>query len=216
MGLISALKTLVKGKSDQAAEAIEDTNRVMFAQQSLKEIEDQLRKAQTNLGSMRASMLGTERESKEKTEELASWTAKAKALKEQGKMDLAVQVAEKCMQIQSEVETLKTQYATYERNAKQQEENVTKLRLSLDKGKRQVQQMKSMEQVTKSTEALLEVNTSGVATAISKFDEQVKKSQAKLDQANAMMESQTAGNLDAKVEDALGGDTKASDFLNTL
>lgn len=216
MGLFSAIKTFVVGKSDQAAEAIEDKNRVMFAEQDMKEMEEQLRNAQQNYGKMKAQVMGIDRDITAKTSEKESWISKAKALKEQGKEDLALQCAEKSVAIGSELEALESQKKLVEGHLSQQEANVAKLRSAIDQGKRQLQTMKTMEQVSKSTESLLDVNQTGVNNALSKFEERNRKAQAELDEKSALLESQSAGDLNSEVDAALGGDTKAKDLLASL
>lgn len=216
MGLFGAIKTFVVGKSDQAAEAIEDKNRVMFAEQDMKEMEEQLRNSQQNFGKMKAQVMGIDRDITAKTSEKESWIEKAKGLKEQGKDDLALQCAQKSVDIDGELEALQSQKKLVESHLAQQESNVTKLRSAIDQGKRQLQTMKTMEQVSKSTESLLDVNQTGVNNALSKFESRNRKAQLELDEKTAMLESQTAGDLNAEVDAALGGDNKAKDLLANL
>ena len=216
MGLFGAIKTFVVGKSDQAAEAIEDKNRVMFAEQDMKEMEEQLRNSQQNFGKMKAQVMGIDRDITAKTSEKESWIEKAKGLKEQGKDDLALQCAQKSVDIDGELEALQSQKKLVESHLAQQESNVTKLRSAIDQGKRQLQTMKTMEQVSKSTESLLDVNQTGVNNALSKFESRNRKAQLELDEKTAMLESQTAGDLNAEVDAALGGDNKAKDLLANI
>lgn len=216
MGLFGAIKTFVVGKSDQAAEAIEDKNRVMFAEQDMKEMEEQLRNSQQNFGKMKAQVMGIDRDITAKTAEKESWLEKAKSLKAQGKDELALQCAQKSVDIDAELDALQSQKKLVEGHLSQQENNVAKLRSAIDQGKRQLQTMKTMEQVSKSTESLLDVNQSGVNNALSKFEARNRKAQLELDEKTALLESQTAGDLSAEVDIALGGDNKAKDLLNSL
>jgi len=216
MGLFGALKTFVVGKSDQAAESIEDNNRVMFAEQDMKDMETQLRNSQQNFGKMKAQVMGIDRDLTAKTAEKESWMSKAKTLKAQDKEALALQCAEKAVAIDAEIESLNSQKALIDGHLSQQEANVTKLRSAIDQGKRQLQSMKTMEQVSKSTESLLDVNQSGVNNALSKFEAKNRKAQLELDEKTSMLESQNSGDLDSEVTAALGGDSKAKDLLAAL
>jgi len=216
MGLFGALKTFVVGKSDQAAESIEDNNRVMFAEQDMKDMETQLRNSQQNFGKMKAQVMGIDRDLTAKTAEKESWMSKAKTLKAQDKEALALQCAEKAVAIDTEIESLNSQKALIDGHLSQQEANVTKLRSAIDQGKRQLQSMKTMEQVSKSTESLLDVNQSGVNNALSKFEAKNRKAQLELDEKTSMLESQNSGDLDSEVTAALGGDSKAKDLLAGL
>lgn len=216
MGLFGAIKTFVVGKSDEAAEAIEDKNRVMFAKQDMKEMEEQLRNAQQNFGKMKGQLIGLNRDIAEKTSEKQNWVDKAKALKDEGKEELALKCAQKSVDIQGELDALDSQKNLIEGHVKQQEANVEKLNTAIEQGKRQLQTMKTMDQVTKSTESLLDVNQSGVNNALSKFEERNRRAQAALDEKTAILQSQTVSDLDSEVEAALGGDNKAKSLLDSL
>ena len=217
MGLFGAIKTFVVGKSDEAAEAIEDKNRVMFAQQDMKEMEEQLRNSQQNYGKMKAQVMGINRDITAKEDEKEGWIDKAKALKEQGKEDLALQCAQKSVDIGGELDALQSQKKLVEGHLTQQESNVSKLKSAIDQAKRQLQTMKTMEQVSKSTESLLDVNQTGVNNALSKFEARNKKAQLELDEKTAQLESQTAGDLDSEVTKALGDNNAAAkDLLSSL
>jgi len=213
MGLFGALFTLGKGKADQAAESIEDKNRVLFAEQALKDMDEQLRNSQQNFGKMKAQVMGIDRDIASKTTESDSWITKAKALKAQEKESLALDCVKKSMAIKTELEALTSQKTLVESHLKQQEANVTKLRGSIDTGKRQLQSMKAMEQVSKSTDSLLDVNQSGVNSALSKFEAHTRKAQLELDEKTSMLEVQNAGDLGLEVDAALGGDNKAADDM---
>jgi phage shock protein A len=217
MGLFSALFTLGKGKSDQAAEAIEDKNRVLFAEQALKDIEAELQKAQKNFGSMKAQVMGIDRDVADKSSEYDGWISKAKELKAAGNEELALKAVNKSIVIKEELASLEQQKTLVSNHLKQQETNVTTLRGKLDVGKRDIQSMKSIEQVTRSTESILDVNQSGVNNALSKFEGHKRKAQMELDEKNALLEAQNAGNLDAEIDAALGGnDAEAKNLLDSL
>ena len=217
MGLFKNVKTFLKGKSNEAADVIEDKNRIMFAKESLNDMQDQLRNAQQNLGKIKAQLMGIERDVNKKNEEHDLWIEKARVLKVQEKMDLAMQCAQKAVDIKSEIESLESQKKMIVGHVTQQEANVTKLRTSIDSAKRQFQSMKAMDQVSKSTESLLDINVTGVDNALSKFEEYNRRTQADLDEKSALLEAQSAGDLTNEVDEALNlKGAKANSLLDSL
>jgi len=226
MGLFGKLITLGRVKADEAAEKIEDANQVGFSKQALKEMHQQLNDARQNVGKMKAQKMSIERMLKEQQQELSDNTDKAKQLAAKAEADgsenlkaLALKVAGKCLEIKEQISETQKQINMVVSNLQQQETNVSKLNSAVQTAERDIQSMKAMEQVAKSTESLLDISTSGAENALSKFKSGKEKMQRRLDEKQAVLTSQTAGDsMDAEVNAALGnsGDAAAADFLKNL
>lgn len=217
MGLINAIRRLVRAKSDEAAEKIEDGNRIAFAQQDIEEMKEELIKARQNFAKMSATLMQIDRDIASRMAELTSRSAQAKALKDKGNLDLARSVAEKCMTLKDEVAALEGQKVMIEKSKEQQEQNVQELSEAVDTASRDLQFMTVQEKVTESTRALSSVDKDGVASTLQRFKDRKQKQQANLDEALAAVESERSMNLDSRVEEALGTKSQAADdFLNNL
>lgn len=222
MGIISGLKKYFVAKSNEAEQAIEDKNIISFSEQDIRTMTEELNKAKGNYASMKATLLQIERDKASKEAELATRISQAKALKAQSEADptkgeLAVKVAGQCLTIKEEITALTQQQSMFTGKVEQQSKNVEKITESISEAKRALQFMKAQDQVTKSTEALSSVNTEGVQSTLSKFNERKQKMQHKMDTADALIEADTSNNLDSQIESALGGKKAQSlDFLNSL
>lgn len=218
MGLLNGLKKLFVAKSNEAEQAIEDKNIISFSEQDIREMKNELLKAKDNFAKIKATKMQLERDIATKNSELETRKEQARTLKaDPAKLELAQKVASICMQIMSDTEALKQQLTMIETTLAQQEKNVSDLGEAVDQATRDLQFMKAQDQVTKSTEALSSVNVDGASSTLAKFNERKRKQQHKLDTAQAHLEADTAGNLDAKIESAL--DTKgvaSKNFLDSL
>lgn len=218
MGILTGLKKLFVAKSNEAEQAIEDKNIISFSEQDLRVMNEELNKAKGNYGSMKATLLQIERDKASKEAELATRISQAKALNaDPTKGELAVKVAGQCLSIKEEIAALTQQQTMFTGKVEQQRKNVETITESISQAKRDLQFMKAQDQVTKSTESLSSVNTDGVQSTLSKFNERKQKMQHKMDKADAMLEAETSNNLDSQIESALGGKkAQAQDFLNSL
>lgn len=218
MGILTGLKKLFIAKSNEAEQAIEDKNIISFSEQDLRVMNEELNKAKGNYGSMKATLLQIERDKASKEAELATRISQAKALNgDPSKSELAIKVATQCISIKEEIAALTQQQTMFTGKVEQQRKNVETISESISQAKRDLQFMKAQDQVTKSTEALSSVNTDGVQSTLSKFNERKQKMQHKMDTADAMLEAETSNNLDSQIESALGGKkAQAQDFLNSL
>jgi phage shock protein A len=222
MGILTGLKKLFVAKSNEAEQAIEDKNIISFSEQDLRVMNEELNKAKGNYGSMKATLMQIERDKASKEAELATRISQAKALKVQSETDpakgeVAIKVAGQCISIKEEIAALTQQQTMFIGKVEQQRKNVETISESISQAKRDLQFMKAQDQVTKSTEALSSVNTDGVQSTLSKFNERKQKMQHKMDTADAMLEAETSNNLDAQIESALGGKkAQSQDFLNSL
>ena len=215
MGLLNGLKKLFVAKSNEAEQKIEDANIISFSEQDLRTMTDELAKAKNNYGTLKATQKGIERDKATKEAELSTRITQTKALKEQGKTDLAIQVAEKCVGIKEEIAALEQQRVMITGKVEQQQKNVDIITANIDQAKRDLQFMKAQDQVIKSTESIAQVNTQG--NTLSKFNERKEKMQQKMDKADAILEAETSSNLDNKVEEALGlKNAKAQNLLDSL
>ena len=218
MGLFNGLKNLFVAKSNEAEQKIEDANIVAFSEEDIRKMKSELAVAKDNFAKIKATKMQIERDIATKEEELNLRKGQAKDLKaDPAKLELAQKVAEICMKLIAEIDNLKKQLANTEKVLAQQEANVHEYGEAVDEAIRDLQEMKAQEQVTKSTESLATINADGASSVLAKFQERKRKIQNRMDVAQAHHEADTAGNLDAQVDAALGTKQLASkNFLDSL
>lgn len=216
MGLFKTLINLGKAKSDEAAEKIENDNAVAFAKQDLTAMEEDLRKARLGLGTVKAKVMGLERDIKQKNDEIATRTATVKELKAAEKVELAKKNWSIVSGLKDEVSLLETSLAQFQTNFEQQQKNVAQLEANYGEAKRSLQMMKTMDEVKKSNESLSTVDTSGSASAVARFQDRKKKMQEELDKSQAILEASADGStdIDAETAAALGKVDRQDEFDN--
>ena len=214
MGLFKTLLKLGKAKSDEAAENIENKNMVSFAKQDITNMEEDLRKARLGLGTVKAKVMGLERDIKAKNQEITERTATVKQLKEAGKVELAKKIWEVVAGLKDEVVVLEGSLTQFQTNYKQQQSNVDKLESNFGQAKRSLQMMKTMDEVKKSNESLSNIDTTGSATSLSRFQERQKKMQEELDKSTAILDASqdSSEDLDAQAAAALGTVGRQDEF----
>lgn len=217
MGLFTTLSNLFRAKKEEAAEAIEDANRTSFADQAVRDIGIELGKARENHAKMEATHRGIARNIAKRKEELETRTTQAKELKAVGNTELALQVAQQVLKIREEIEDMETQLTQIASLRDQQKSNIEELTAAHAEAVRDVQTMKATAQITESTRALSSVDGEGVESALSKLAKYKDRQAADLDLAQARVNAKNEGNLDSKVEAALGGRSAAAQsLLDTL
>jgi phage shock protein A len=178
-------------------------------------MKEELTKATQNLGSIKGRIKTEERAIKEKKDQMKADTDKAKALKEAGKEKLALQLCDRISTIQAEMESHKAVLAQQKKLAEQHEANRDRLMKSINECESQLKIMQTMDDVTKSNEALSVVNVDGAESAVTKFKNRSAKMQEKLDVSNALLEEQQNSSptkLDDEVDAALGNSAGKSLF----
>lgn len=217
MGLIKSLFGLAKAKSDEAAQKIEDDNAVSFAQQDIAKLKEKISEAVRNVGKIKGVVMTIEGEITELEKEIADRTASAEALIEKGKEDIA---AKQCAVIetkQSEVEVKKGILSQQQELLAQQEKNRTELQQLLTDSESNLNALKSMEDVRKSTEALTQVDTDGAQSLAARIKERQDRAKQRFNTSKATLEASKdpSKSLDEETQAALGS-TKGSDLLAKL
>jgi len=214
MGLLKNLFTWGKARSDEAAEKVENSDPIGFAKQEIQEIEDQKNAARTNVGKMKAQILAIKRELKENQSEYDNTISKAKALKE-SKPELALKLAERAAETKEAIDTNEVSLKTLEGHLEKQQKNFDALEKAVKQANRDLKSMKSMDQVTKSTEALNSVDLEGSESALSKFKGRKERMKMKMDEVEAIADTK-GEDLDAQADAALGKGSKGADLLASL
>lgn len=185
MGLFNTLGNLFRAKKEEAAEAIEDANRSVLADQAVRDIETELNKARENFARMDATHRTLERDIAKHREELTTRTQQAKQLKAANNLELALQVAQQVVKIQSEIDGLATQMAQIDSIRAQQKGNIEELTAAHEEAKRDVQTMKATAQITESTRALSSVDAEGSSSALARLAKYKERQAQDLDLAQA-------------------------------
>jgi phage shock protein A len=212
MGLIKSLFGLAKAKSDEAAQKIEDENAVSFAQQDIAKLKEKIAEAVRNVGRIKGTVMSVEQDITTLEKEIEDRTASAKKLLEAGKEEIAQKQCAVIERLENEVETKKSILEEQKNLLGEQEKNRLDLQNLLSDSESNLNTLKSMEDVRKSTEALSEVDTDGANSLAARIKERQERARNRFNTAKATREASKGGkeSLDEETAAALGNSAGSS------
>jgi len=222
MGLkiLGALGNMFKAADANAAEKIEEANLTDFAKLDLEKMRTELQKVTRNLGEIKGRLMTMKDDIADKKKESKDRMAKAEQLlasEAKNAEELAQAQCAKSESLDAEIEALTTALKQQEQLYTTQEANKNQLKETIRDCESQLNIMKTMEDVTKSNEALSAVNMDGAKSASAKFAERQKKMQNRLNVSAALAEETKDG--DATLDDATNaalGNVKGASKLAAL
>ena len=212
MKLIKSLFGLAKAKSEEAAQKIEDSNAVSFAQQDIAKLKEKISEAVRNVGRIKGMVMTLEQDVEKMEKEIADRTESAKQLLNAGKEEIAQKQCAVIERIQNEVDTKKSILEEQRALLSEQEKNRINLQNLLSESESNLNTLKSMEDVRKSTEALSEVDVDGANSLPARIKERQERARNRLNTAKATRDASRSSedSLDEETAAALGNSAGAS------
>ncbi|TAE33806.1 MAG: PspA/IM30 family protein [Alphaproteobacteria bacterium] len=224
MSLLTKIFTALRGGARELGETIVDHNGVRIFEQEIKDAETALDKAKRDLTEVMAQEMQVSR----KIESLSTDVAKhedyaAKAL-EQGNEALALDIAQKIADIQSELDIQKQAQANFAAHVTRLKNLIKQTSKALADMQRQLVMVKTTQNVQKATTAITQNYASGsskLLTAKESLDRIKVKQQNMEDRLKAgeLLQSEFDGqDLEKKLKEAgiVQGDHKAQEILANL
>lgn len=217
MGLIKSLFGLAKAKSDEAAQKIEDENAVSFAQQDIAQLKTKIAEAVRNVGKIKGTVITIRQDIDNLQKEIDDRTETAKKLLEAGKEELAQRQCAHIEQVQQQVDTKKAILEEQEALLVEQEKNKNDLQNLLSESESNLNTLRSMEDVRKSTEALSQVDVDGANSLAARIKDRQERARARFNTAKATRDASksSSSSLDDETAAALGN-SAGSGFLAKL
>lgn len=219
------LWTALKGGSNEAIEAIADSQSIRIMDQELRESKDELLVCDQNLTKIMAKRKLTENKVKSFEKDIDTYSTHAVTAVENGDEALALECAEKVAEIESDLATERSILAGFSTSEKALKANIAKAKTNVRRMEQQIDQIKATESVQK---AQIAVSTrhmganSKIKTALDSMDRiKAKQEQraAELDAAEEMAAEDSGSSLDAKLKAAgitAGGSVSGKDKLAQL
>lgn len=204
----------IRGGVSEVGEAVVDANAVRILEQEIREAGDALAKAKTSLTNMKGTEISLNRKVNTLNEDIVSLESKAMACLEKGDEALAIEVAERIAEIESERDDFKTEYDTTKVNVNKVNKMIKGYDKKIQKNKRDLDKVKTVEQLQKAT-SVISSNISASGSADNKVSaalERVKAKQQKFEdnlEAGDWMETQ-GDDLEARLADAGIGENSTS------
>lgn len=224
MSLIAKIFTAIRGGAREAGESIVDQNSVRIFEQEIKDAEKSLNKAKRDLTEVMAKEMQASRRVEELQINIKKHEDYATQALEKNDEVLALDIAQKIAEIQSELEIQKKAQLSFSSHVTRLKDLIKKTGKSLADMQRQLVMVKTTESVQKATTAITANYASGsskLLTAKESLD-RIKKKQEDLDdrlKAGEVLQDEFSGDsLERKLKEAgIGQDSsKASDILAQL
>ncbi len=208
--------TAIRGGASEIGETIVDANATRIFEQEIRDAEHHLTKAKRDLTGVMAQQMAANREVDRLKREIAEHEGYAMQAMEKGDEALALAVAEKIANLESELATQQQALDSFSGNAERLKELVKKSERQVAEYKRQLSMVKTTESVQKATSAITDNFSSSNSKLLSAKDslERIKAKQQKFDdqmKAAELLESEDSDNsLKAQLKAAGIGDSDAS------
>jgi phage shock protein A len=218
MGILKSIMTAIRGGVSEVGEAVVDANAVRILEQEMRDAGEALAKAKSSLTNMKGSEISLNRKVNVLSEDITGLESKAMACLEQGDEALAMEVAERISEKETERDELKTEYETSKANVNKVNKMIKGYEKKIQKNKRDLDKVKTVEQLQKATSAISSnISASGSAdNKVSAALERVKAKQQKFEdnlEAGDWMETQ-GDDLDARLASAgIGGNAASANSV---
>ncbi len=191
--------TAIRGGASEAGEAIIDANATRIFEQEIRDAENHLTKAKRDLTGVMAEQMSTQREVDRLQREVTEHEGYVAQALEKGDETLALAVAEKIANLESELATQQQAVASFSGSANRLKELVKKSERQVGEHKRQLSMVKTTESVQKATSAITDNFSSSNSKLLSAKDslERIKAKQQKFDdkmKAAEVLESEDSDN----------------------
>lgn len=142
MGILGNIVKAFKGGASEVGEAIVDANAIRILEQEIREADQAIHKAKQSLTQLKATEIKLKREVGSLAQDITDYEAKAMQALEQGKEDLAREVAERIADIEteyndksSEFSALKDEVSNINSMIRKREQVIQKINESLIKSR---------------------------------------------------------------------------------
>lgn len=191
--------TAIRGGASEAGEAIIDANATRIFEQEIRDAENHLTKAKRDLTSVMAEQMAAQREVDRLQREITEHEGYAGQALDKGDETLALAVAEKIANLETELATQQQALASFTGNADRLKELVKKSERQVAEHKRQLSMVKTTESVQKATSAITDNFSSSNSKLLNAKDslERIKAKQQKFDdkmKAAEVLESENSDN----------------------
>ncbi|NQY62476.1 MAG: PspA/IM30 family protein [Alteromonadaceae bacterium] len=216
MSIFKKIMTAIRGGATEVGEAIVDSNATRIFEQEIRDAENHLTKAKRDLTGVMAEQMSASRDVDRIKRDIVEHEGYAVQALDKGDETLALAVAEKIANLESELTSQQQALDSFSGSATRLKELVKKSERQVNEFKRQLSMVKTTESVQKATSAITDNFSSSNSKLLNAKDslERIKAKQQKFDdrmKAAEVLESENSDNsLAAQLKEAGIGATDAS------
>lgn len=225
MSILQKLFTAARGAVTEAGEAIADNQALRILDQEMRDADVELRKAKDALTDIMAKRKVADKKVADLNATIADYENSAMQALNQGNEALAVEVADRISQLETEKASEEAVVQEYSRTEKNLRATISKTEGNLKRMKQQVQTVKANEAVQKAQAAVAArhsgANSSmqGALGSLERIKQRQAEQSARFEAAQELADSEGTSDLDAKLAAAgIGGSggAGANDVLARL
>lgn len=223
MSLLRKLFTAVRGGVNDAGEAIVDSQEMRILDQEIRDSKNAVAKAEQELTKIMADHAINSKEVKVLEDSYNDYLSKVKVLKEKNETALALEVAEKMVEIDADLKEKKDIEAQGQKNIEALRNALKMNKKAIEKSERQVQTLKANNSLNKATESIMtgtDNTTSDLANMTATMEKLKKKTEHKTEQLRSaqLLQDESSGEaLDRKLESVgLSNKKSAEDLLKSI
>jgi len=224
MSIFTKLITLFRGTAHEAGAAVVDANALRILDQEIRDADTALGRARDDLATLVAKRRMIEKELKNLSDQASRYESSARAALAKGDEALAMEVAQRISELESEVATKSPQLAEMQSAEERMHKTIATTQQRVENLRREIDVVKVNDSVQRAQAAVASQGAGASARLGSAADslKRIKERQAIADEkfkaAGELEDRRTGADLDAKLQAAgiLPGHTSAGDVLARL
>jgi len=208
MGILKDMFAALKGAGSEVGEAIIDANAVRILEQEIREAEKAINNARQSLTKLKGSEIRMKREINSLNTDISDYEAKALEALNQGNEELAVKVADRIAEHETDRDEKSAEYEKLSAEVGKINTMIKNRNKVIQKNKRELEKVKTIRELQKTTSSIScnFAATGSSAHRVSKALERVKAKQAKwrdnMEAGDWMVEEENTDDLSKELKEA--------------
>jgi phage shock protein A len=221
MSVWNKLITAVRGGINETAEAVADSQALRILDQEIRDAKEDLRRSDHSLTTIMAKRKLAEQKVTSLQSSISEYEAHAITANEKGDQQLALDCAQKVVELRTQMETEQQYVDQFTQSEKTLRQNISQAKSNLRRMEQQVDVVKATESVQKAQTAVssrhlgANAKMKTAAESLSRIQDRQKQRQAELEAASELAADESGNELDKRLQQAgiMHGGTTADDEL---
>jgi len=221
MSVWKKLVTAVKGGVNEAAESVADSQALRILDQEIREAKEELRRSDHSLTQIMAKRKLAEQKVTSLKQSVSEYEAHAVAANEKGDQQLALDCAQKVVDLRSQLDTEQSYVDQFSQSERSLRQNISNAKNNLRRMEQQVDMVKATQSVQKAQVAVSSRHMGAnskmktAAESLQRIQEKQKQRSAELEAASELAEDESGDQLEKRLKAAgIGGsNANANDEL---
>jgi phage shock protein A len=221
MSVWNKLITAVRGGINETAEAVADSQALRILDQEIRDAKEELRRSDNSLTTIMAKRKLAEQKVASLQTSINEYEAHAIAANEKGDQQLALDCAQKVVELRAQMETEQQYVDQFTQSEKTLRQNISQAKNNLRRMEQQVDVVKATESVQKAQTAVssrhlgANAKMKTAAESLNRIQDRQKQRQAELEAASELAADESGNELEKRLQQAgiMQGGTTADDEL---